>query len=79
MTNKTVYLGQYTRDDAERIAEVLTRSGITWWHKQSGPIMRVLSSADWGVRLFVEEARLEEARRIAVGVVGGDSTDAQPG
>lgn len=66
----TVYLGQYTEDHAEAIAKELEEAGIVWWHKQSGRIGRVLFAGDWGVRLFVDEARLDEAREIAKRVSG---------
>lgn len=65
---ETVYLGQYTWDNANRIAERLEDAGIVWWHKQSGSIMRILSAQDWGVRLFVDKSRLDEARTIAAEV-----------
>jgi hypothetical protein len=68
---KTVYLGQFTWEHAEAIAKELTEAGITWWHKQSGSIMKFISRADWGVRLFVEDTRLDEAQTIARRVVGG--------
>jgi len=70
VTIRTTYLGQYTWEDANRIAGRLTAADIVWWEKQSGAIMRVLSSADWGVRLFVDEARVADARAIAESVVG---------
>lgn len=66
---ETVYLGQFTWEHAEAIAERLEEAGIEWWHKQSGSIMRVLSAADWGVRLFVDKRRLEDARAIARAIV----------
>jgi hypothetical protein len=65
----TVYLGQFTHEHAEEIAKKLTEAGITWWHKQSGRIARMLFSGDWGVRLFVDSARLDEAREIVGKVV----------
>ncbi len=69
MGTTTVFLGQYTWEDANAIAEQLEDAGIVWWHKQAGPFVRFFFAGDWGVRLFVEKARLEEARRLAESVV----------
>ena len=66
----TVYLGQYTDEHAEAIAKELEEAGIVWWHKKTGRLTRTLFAGDWGVRLFVEEARLDEARAIAEKVKG---------
>jgi hypothetical protein len=67
---RTVELGQFTDENAERIAAALEQAEIPWWHKGSGRFTRMLSAGDWGVRLFVDEARLEEARRLAQQVLG---------
>ena len=66
----TVYLGQFTHEHAEAIAKELTEAEIVWWHKQSGRIASFVFAGDWGVRLFVDAARLDEAREIAVRVKG---------
>lgn len=68
----TVYLGQYTWAHADAIAERLEQAGIVWWHKQAGPVVQFFFAGDWGVRLFVEKARLEEARRLAEAVAEPD-------
>lgn len=60
----TTYLGQFTHEHAEAIAGALEEAGIVWWHKSSGTIMRFLSVGDWGVRLFVDSKRVDEAREI---------------
>jgi hypothetical protein len=60
----TTYLGQFTHEHAEAIAGALEEAGITWWHKSSGGIVRFLSVGDWGVRLFVDSSRLDEARDL---------------
>ncbi|HZB04508.1 MAG TPA: hypothetical protein VE737_09330 [Actinomycetota bacterium] len=60
----TVYLGQFTWEHANRIAEALEDAGITWWTKNPGSVTYVLFG-EWGPRLFVDRARLEEARAIA--------------
>lgn len=60
----TTMLGQFTHEHAEAIAEALEGAGIVWWHKASGGLVRFLSAGDWGVRLFVDSSRLEEAREL---------------
>jgi hypothetical protein len=60
----TVYLGQFTWHNANRIAERLEEAGITWWAKNPGTVAYVLFG-EWGPRLFVDRARLDEARAIA--------------
>lgn len=62
---RTVELGQFTEDNAERIAAALHDAGIAWWHKSSGRIVKLLSAADWGTRIYVDVTRLDEARRLA--------------
>jgi hypothetical protein len=60
----TVYLGQYTHEHANAIAEELEEAGIVWWFKNPGTLSYVFFN-EWGPRLFVDRARLEEARAIA--------------
>ena len=67
---RTVQLGQFTEENAERVIGALERAGIVWWHKRHGRFVQVLSAADWGVRIFVEADRLEEARELARELVG---------
>ncbi|MFA9432082.1 hypothetical protein [Egicoccus sp. AB-alg2] len=62
---RTVQLGQFTDENAERVAGALERAGILWWHKTSGRFTRVLSAGDWGTRIYVDAQRLEEAQRVA--------------
>jgi hypothetical protein len=62
----TTYLGQYTRETANEIAGELERAGIVWWYKQPGVISQVW---ELGVRLFVDQTRLDEAREIAERIV----------
>ena len=61
----TVYLGQYTEAHAEAIVKALEDAGIVWWQKGAGRIAKILFAGDWGVRLFVDEKRLDDARAIA--------------
>ena len=66
----TVQLGQFTDENAERIAAKLEEAGINWWHKRTGQLTRFFSAGDWGVRNFVDRDRLEEAVAIAREVTG---------
>lgn len=58
----TVYLGQFSRENANAIAGELEAVGIIWWYKEPGWLSQVW---EFGVRLFVDRARLDEARSIA--------------
>jgi hypothetical protein len=62
----TTHLGQYTWEHANAIAGELERAGIVWWYKQPGLISQIW---EHGIRLFVDQTRLEEARTIAEGVL----------
>ena len=62
---KTVYLGQYTDEVANRIAGELERARIPWMYKQASWVTRTLFIGEWGTRLFVDSARLDEAKGIA--------------
>jgi hypothetical protein len=64
VSGSTVYLGQFTNENANKIAEELERAGIGWWAKNPGTLSYVFLM-EWGARLFVDEERLEEAREIA--------------
>jgi hypothetical protein len=68
---RTVLLGQFLDENAERIVERLEEAGIRWFVKRSGGVARVLFAGDWGTRIFVEEPRLEQARQLAGEVVEG--------
>ena len=65
MAPETVYLGQFTWEHANAIAGRLEEAGIGWWYKQSGALARALFAADWGVRLFVDKDKLDDAKLIA--------------
>ena len=73
MGSATVYLGQFTWEHANAIAGGLEEAGIGWWYKQSGGLVRFFLAGDWGVRLFVDKDRLEEAKHIAGPIVNGGS------
>lgn len=62
---RTVQLGQFTDENAELVVERLEAAGIVWWVKRSGGLARMLSASDWGVRVFVDEQRLGDARALA--------------
>jgi hypothetical protein len=66
----TIYLGQFTWEHANRIAEQLEEAGIVWWVKNPGTWSFVLFR-EWGPRLFVDRERLEEARTIAERIAPG--------
>ena len=72
----TVYLGQFTWEHANRIAEQLEEAGITWWVKNPGTWSFVLFR-EWGPRLFVDRDRLEEARAIADRIAPGGAKPAR--
>lgn len=77
----TVYLGQFTWENANKIAGRLDDAGIGWWYKQSGGIARIFFAGEWGVRLFVEKDRLDEARRVTREVLrpaGSEPPEDQP-
>jgi hypothetical protein len=59
----TVYLGKYTWESANAIAGELEDAEIVWWYKQPGFISQVWEFG--AVRLFVDRARLQEAKAIA--------------
>lgn len=69
----TVHLGQYTRETANAIAGQLEKAGIVWWYKEPGFLSQVW---EFGVRLFVDRRRLEEAKAISDRVVA--SRQAKP-
>ncbi|MFO7779443.1 MAG: hypothetical protein R6V28_13935 [Nitriliruptoraceae bacterium] len=69
--SRTVALGQFVDENADEIIRRLQAAGIDHWAKRSGGLVRLLSAADWGTRIFVDAERLEEAGRIAATVTDG--------
>lgn len=65
---RTVYLGQYTHEHADAIAGELEAAGILWWYKAPGFLSQIW---EYGVRLFVDRDRLEDARAIAERILAG--------
>lgn len=66
--SRSVYLGQFTDENAEAVLSALEDAGIWCWTKSSGAFTRMIFAADWGVRVFVDEERAVEAREIAAGI-----------
>jgi hypothetical protein len=71
---RTVLLGQFADQHIQALTERLDDAGIVWWHKGSGSLMRWLDASSWGVRVFVDADRLEDARAIAHQVSSTDGT-----
>lgn len=67
---RTVYLGRFTWEHANEIAAALEDAEIAWWCKNPGTLTYVLF-AEWGVRMFVDRERLDEARVIARRIAPG--------
>jgi hypothetical protein len=68
----TVHLGQFSRETANEIAGELEAAHIAWWYKEPGWLASVW---EFGVRLFVDQARLPEARAIADRIVAERNPD----
>ncbi len=67
----TVHLGQYVDDNAHAIMDALREAGIEHWAKVTGRFARAFFGGDWGTHVFVDEARLGEARAIADRIAPG--------
>lgn len=65
---RTTYLGNYAWATANEIAGALEGAGIFWWCKNPGTFTRVLF-AEFGVRMFVDQSRLGEAREIVQSII----------
>jgi hypothetical protein len=70
---RTVQLGQFTDENAGAVTAALEAADISFWEKSSGGLVRFLSAADWGVRVFVQADRLDEARGIVRDLLGDDA------
>ena len=57
----TVHLGQFDRETANDIAGGLEKAGIVWWFKAPGYLSQIW---EFGVRLFVDRERLDEAQAL---------------
>jgi hypothetical protein len=67
---RTAHLGEFTREHSQTIARNLDAAGIAWWTKDPGVISRIWQL---GVEIFVDRARLDEARGIADAVLAADT------
>ena len=67
---RTSYLGQYTDETANLIAEQLEAAHIPWMYKQASWVTKALFIGEWGTRLFVDSTRLDEAKAIAERIAG---------
>lgn len=72
---RTVYLGQFEHGTADRIAGGLEEAGIAWTYKQFGRLTRLFFAGEWGVRMFVDASRIDEARQIVERMITGPSED----
>lgn len=61
---RSVYLGQFEHEHAERIAAALEEAGIAWSYKQSGRLMNLFFAGEWGVRMYVDAARVDDVKTI---------------
>jgi hypothetical protein len=62
---RSAYLGQFSEARADAIAAELEKAGIAWAHKGASLITRFFFIGEWGVRMFVDAERLDDARAIA--------------
>lgn len=73
------YLGQFTDENADRIVDEFDDQGIGWSAKSSGSFVRFVFAADWGVRLFVDDATdAERAWAIATRIAPDGVTGRRP-
>jgi hypothetical protein len=66
---RTVYLMQVTDENADAVLAALDEAGIAHWEKRSGGLTRFFFAGEWGVRIFVDTSRVDEARVIAEQVI----------
>jgi len=73
---RTVQLGQFSDEHGEQIAAELEKADITWWYKQPGMFSRIW---EWGVRIYVDRERLDEAQAIARALLNPAETSGDSG
>ncbi len=61
----TVHLGRFSRERANEVAGALEKAEIASWYKEPGFFSQIW---EYGVRLFVDSARLDEARAIVADI-----------
>jgi hypothetical protein len=59
---RTVHLGEFSPKHAALLGQRLDAAGIAWWTKEPGFLTGIWQL---GVEVFVDRAKLEEARAIA--------------
>lgn len=69
---RTVHLGQFTDENADRILDALEREGITHWEKRAGGFSRFFFAGEWGVRIFVDAERQDDAIELTDRTLGHD-------
>lgn len=67
---RTVHLGQFTDENADRVLEALESAGIAHWEKRAGGFSRFFFAGEWGVRVFVDAERHDEAIAVADRTLG---------
>lgn len=63
---RTTYLGNYMEPTTSEIIRALEDAGIEYWSKNEPPGFPL---GEFGFRIFVDKARLDEARGIADRIV----------
>jgi len=63
---RSAYLGQFSFERSNLIAEALEEAGISWTYKQFGRWTKLFFAGEWGVRLYVDAGKVEAARAIAL-------------
>ena len=66
--SRSVYLGQFTDENAQKLLAALDEAGIDTRTKSSGAFARFVFAGDWGVRIFVSEEHVDDAREVARGI-----------
>lgn len=61
---RMIYLGQFERERADRIAGILENADIAWTYKEFGRLAKFFFIADWGIRLYVDASRSDEVRAL---------------
>ncbi|MDH4113643.1 MAG: hypothetical protein OEV60_13345, partial [Actinomycetota bacterium] len=69
---RTVHLGAFTPDHGAEIAQQLDDAGIAYWGKTPSGFFTRLWERD--VHLFVDRAKLDEARELARRVIDPEGT-----
>ncbi|MGZ8570838.1 MAG: hypothetical protein ACXWW5_01265 [Actinomycetota bacterium] len=68
---RTVHLDTFTAAHAATIVRQLDARGIVWWSKEPGFLSRLWEFGE--IHLFVDRAKVEEAREVANEVLARDA------